>query len=126
MQKAVVEESSTNRVSKQPEVRKAHRYECSNCWSEYSGQRYPIFINRVEYSEIISKNVPDGMLLVSIEDVDGHCCSLLKCYKNAKGQRYCIFGKHRLYEGFHGPVELVGVPYQLRDCITKCGGIIAD
>ena len=107
-------------------MEKVHKYECSNWFNEYSSQRYPMHINSVTYTPIISKKVPDGMLSVSIEDVDGHCCSLLKCYKNAKGERYCIFGKHRLYEGFHGPVVLIGVPYGVRESIVGCGVEIAE
>lgn len=103
-----------------------HKYEVSNWFSEYSNQRYPVYINSVTFVEIISKKVPNGMLSVSIEDVDGHCCSILKCYKNAKGERYCIFGKHRLYEGFRGPVALIGVPVGVREAVVSCGAMIAD
>ena len=105
-------------------MEKIHRYNVSNWLNEYSGQRYPLSVNRVEYEPITSKKYPDGMLLVSIEDVDGHCCSLLKAYKNKKGQRYCIWGGHRLYEGYHGPVMLVGVPWSMQRSLEECGAII--
>lgn len=104
----------------------AHKYECSNWFNSYSSQRYPTHINSVKFVEIIGKKVPDGMLCVSIETVDGHCCSILKCYKNAKGDRYCIFGKHRLYEGFSGPVALINVPIGIREAIISCGATLAD
>lgn len=103
-----------------------HKYEVSNWLNEYSSQRYPAYISRVTFTEIVSKKTPDGMLCVSVEDVDGHFCTILKCYKNAKGQRYCIFGKHRLYEGFHGPVELIGVPLRMREAMQSCGVKLAD
>lgn len=103
-----------------------HKYEVSNWINEYSDQRYPAHIDSVCYVEIVSKKTPDGMLSVSADDVDGHFCSLLKCYKNAKGERYCIFGKHRLYEGFYGPVELVGVPPQMREAMISLGVKLAD
>lgn len=103
-----------------------HRYEVSNWLNGFSSQRYPAYINSVSYVEIVSKKTPDGMLSVSVEDVDGHFCSILKCYKNAKGKRYCIFGKHRLYEGFYGPVELVGVPFQMREAMESMGVKLAD
>lgn len=107
-------------------MEKAHKYECANWFNDYSSQRYPKYINSVTYTPIIGPKVPDGLLCVSIEDVDGHCCSLLKCYKNAKGERYCIFGRHRLYEGFSGPVALTGVPFGIRDAIVSCGAELAD
>lgn len=107
-------------------TRKVQKYECSNWFNPYSGQRYPVYINSVRYTEIVCKKTPNGMLCVSAEDVDGHFCSVLKCYKNAKGERYCIFGKHRLYEGYDGPVELVGVPVSIREAIVGCGARIAD
>ena len=47
-----------------------HVYECSNWFNEFSRQRYPAFINSVRFVEIISKKTPNGMLGVSIEDVD--------------------------------------------------------
>lgn len=103
-----------------------HIYECSNWLNEYSGQRYPAYISSVNFVEIISKKTPDGMLSVSVEDVDGHFCTILKCYKNAKGERYCIFGKHRLYEGFHGPVKLVGVPFRMREAMESMGVELVD
>lgn len=103
-----------------------HTYECSNWFNPYSGQRYPIFINSTKYVEIVGRKTPDGMLGVSVEDVDGHFYSLLKCYKTASGRRYCVFGKHRLYEGFSGSVELVGVPTSLRKTIVGCGGRVAE
>lgn len=107
-------------------MKKAHKYECS-CWfNDYSGQRYPVYINSTTFTEIVGKKTPDGMLCVSIEDVDGHCCSVLKSYKNAKGERYCVFGRHRLYEGFSGPVELVGVPVGVRKAVVSCGARLAD
>lgn len=98
-----------------------HVYEVSNWLNEYSSQRYPAHISSVSFVEIISKKTPNGMLSVSIEDIDGHCCSILKCYKNAKGERYCIFGKHRLYEGFHGPVALKGVPQKMEAAMRSMG-----
>ena len=98
-----------------------HKYEVSNWHNEFSGQRYPAHINSVTFVEIVSKKTPNGMLSVSVEDVDGHFCTILKCYKNAKGQRYCVFGKHRLYEGFHGPVKLIGVPYSVREAMESMG-----
>lgn len=107
-------------------MKKVHKYECSNWFNEYSSQRYPMHINSVTYTPIIGKKVPDGMLCVSAEDVDGHFCTLLKCYKNARGERYCVFGKHRLYEGYDGPVELIGVPVGVREAIVSCGAMIAD
>ena len=103
-----------------------HKYEVSNWLNEYSGQRYPSHIDSVNFVEIVSKKTPDGMLSVSVEDVDGHFCTILKCYKNAKGQRYCIFGKHRLYEGFCGPVELIGVPLRMREAMIDMGVKLAD
>lgn len=103
-----------------------HVYEVSNWLNEYSSQRYPAYISGVTYVGIISKKTPDGMLSVSIEDVDGHCCSLLKCYKNAKGERYCVFGKHRLYEGFYGPVALKGVPPQMEEAMRSMGVKLID
>lgn len=105
---------------------KTHKYECSNWFNPYSGQRYPVSINSVRYTDIVGKKTPNGMLCVSAEDVDGHFCTLLKCYKTAKGARYCVFGKHRLYEGYNGPVELVGVPVSVREAIVGCGARIAD
>lgn len=107
-------------------MKEFHVYECSNWFNADSSQRYPAFINSVTFVEIISKKTPNGILNVSIEDVDGHCCSVLKCYKNAKGERYCIFGRHRLYEGFHGPVKLAGVPYGVREAIMGCDVEIVD
>lgn len=68
-------------------MQKAHIYECSNWFNSYSGQRYPVAINSVRYTDIVGKKTPNGMLCVSAEDVDGHFCSLLKCYKNARGER---------------------------------------
>ena len=103
-----------------------HKYEVSNWFNEFSDQRYPAHINNVTFTEIISKKTPDGMLCVSAEDVDGHFCTILKCYKNAKGERYCIFGKHRLYEGFHGPCELIGVPLKMRSVMDDLGVKLAD
>lgn len=95
-------------------------------FNPYSGQRYSVYINSVRYTEIVGKKTPNGMLCVSVEDVDGHFCSVLKCYKNAKGDRYCVFGKHRLYEGYNGSVELVSVPTSIRAAIVGCGARIAD
>lgn len=103
-----------------------HKYECSNWHNEYSSQRYPLHIIDVTFTDIISKKTPDGMLYVSVKDVAGYCSSLLKCYKNAKGERYCIFGKHRLYEGYSGPVMLIGVPESNRSTLLSCGCILAD
>lgn len=103
---------------------KFHRYECSNCWNGHSNQRYPVYINSVTDSKITGKRVPDGMLCISAEDVDGHFCTVLKAYTNTKGERYCIFGKHRLYEGFRGPVVLTNVPLSIQNAIKSCGGII--
>lgn len=105
---------------------KAHIYECSNWFNPYSGQRYPVSINSVRYTDIVGKKTPNGMLCVSAEDVDGHFCTLLKCYKSTRGKRYCVFGKHRLYEGYSGPVELAGVPVSVREAIAGCGARIAD
>lgn len=105
---------------------KYHTYEVSNWLNEFSDQRYPAWIDNVTYTPIVSKKTPDGMLCVSAEDVDGHFCSILKCYKNAKGQRYCIFGKHRLYEGFSGPCELKGVPLEMRSVMESLGVKLAD
>lgn len=105
---------------------KYHTYEVSNWLNEFSSQRYPMYIRNVTYSPIISKKTPDGMLSVQIDDVDGFCVSLLKCYKNAKGARYCIFGKHRLYEGFDGPVQLKGVPLRMCKAMTDMGVKLVD
>ncbi len=107
-------------------MKKVHKYKCSNWYDGESSQRYPVYINSVKFVEIIGKKTPNGMLQVSIESVDGHCCSVLKAYKNKKGDRYCIFGGYRLYEGFHGPVELVDVPYGVREAIVGCGATLAD
>lgn len=107
-------------------MKKAHKYECSNWFNDYSSQRYPTYINSVKFAEITGKKTPDGMLCVSIETVDGHCCSLLKCYKTVKGERYCIFGKHRLHEGFRGPVILSSVPYGVRKAIEGCGAELSE
>lgn len=103
-----------------------HKYEVSNWLNEFSDQRYPAYINNVTFAEIISKKTSCGMLCVSAEDVDGHFCTILKCYKNAKGERYCIFGKHRLYEGFNGPCELIGVPLKMRSVMDDLGVKLAD
>ena len=105
---------------------KYHTYEVSNWHNEFSSQRYPMYIRDVTYSPIISKKTPDGMLSVQIDDVDGFCVSLLKCYKNAKGQHYCIFGRHRLYEGFCGPIQLKGVPLRMREAMDIMGVKLAD
>lgn len=99
-----------------------HKYEVSNWVNEYSNQRYPIQIGWVKYIEIISKKYPNGMLSISAEDVDGHFCTQLKCYIDKDGKRYCIFGKHKLYEGYRGGIRLIGVPIGLKDTIRGCCG----
>lgn len=107
-------------------MKKVYKYECSNWFNPYSRQRYSVSINSVKYIEIVGKKTTNGMLCVSAEDVDGHFCTILKCYKSTKGKRYCVFGKHRLYEGYYGPVQLVGVPISVRSAIVGCGARIED
>ena len=105
---------------------KPHKYECSNWFNGYSNQRHPLSINSVTYTDIVGQKYPNGMLCVSAEDVDGHFCTVLKCYKTKKGLRYCIFGKHPLYEGYSGPVALIDVPPSVRSAVESCGAVIID
>ena len=97
-----------------------HTYEVSNQWNEYSEQRYPIHVSWVRYIEFVSTKYPNGMLSISAEDVDGHFCSTVKCYVDKDGKRYGIFGKHKIYEGYHGGIRLIGVPYGIKNTIRSC------
>lgn len=54
--------------------------------------------------------------------------TLLQCYTGKKGRRYTIWGKHRIYEGYSGPVVLRNVPDGVKNIIQadaeKYGTII--
>lgn len=96
------------------------KYEVTNWNNGYSEQLYPIEIKKVLYVNFISKSYPNGCMQISCMSVDGYYTTgLLKCYISKKG-RYAIWGKHRIYEGYHGPVELIGVPYSLQKAIQSC------
>lgn len=84
-------------------------YEVSNCYNSSSGQLYPIYVEKVEHVNIVTKKYPNGYLQVSCRSIDGYYSSMLKCYISKKG-KYAIWGKRRIYEGYNGYVRLIGVP----------------
>jgi len=91
------------------------KYEVSNWGNEYSDQKYPLHIDKVEFVDFLSAKYPKGAIQVSCKTDDGHWVSgFLKCYLSKKG-RYAIWGKHRIYEGYRGGVELIGIPYGVQE-----------
>lgn len=93
-------------------------YEVTNWHNSHSEQLYPIRVVKVEYVNFVSKKYPNGYLQVSCDSVDGHHASMLKCYQSKKG-RYAIWGKRRIYEGYKGPVRLIGVPSDMLDAVKQ-------
>lgn len=91
------------------------KYKVSNWGNECSEQKYPLRIDKVEFVNFTAAKYPDGAIQISCKTDDGHWVSgLLKCHLSKKG-KYAIWGKHRIYEGYCGSVELVGVPYGIRE-----------
>jgi hypothetical protein len=105
------------------------KYEVSNWGNEYSDQKYPLHIDRVAFVDFPSVKYPNGAIQISCKTEDGYWASgLLKCYISKKG-KYAIWGKHRIYEGYRGGVELIGVPFRvkesLRSLADKYGSVIS-
>lgn len=94
------------------------KYAISNPWNCYTEQLYPITIYDVEYVDFIAKKFPYGCIQIHCNSVDGYYSSgLLKCYLSKKG-KFTIWGKHRIYVGYQGPLELIGVPFPLRESVN--------
>ena len=96
------------------------KYEISNWYNGYREQLYPINIISVNYVDFISKKFPSGCIQISCQTVDGYYCTgLLKCYISQKG-KYTIWGKHRIYVGYSGSLELIGVPISVASAVESC------
>jgi hypothetical protein len=96
-------------------------YECSNSYNEFSDQRYPVHISKVEWINFITEKYPNGCMQISCYDAQEgsyYATSLLKCCVDKKG-RYAIWGKHKFYEGYKGALILRGVPYGLVETIRE-------
>lgn len=104
------------------------KYEVSNWTNEYCEQMYPINVERVYFVDMVSKKLNNGCLQISCMTTDGYYSIVHKCYQSKKG-RYTIWGKHRIYEGYSGSIELIGVPLHIKDAIQSCAdhyGSIVD
>ena len=96
------------------------KYEISNWHNEYSEQIYPLNVLSVRYVNFESKKYPNGCIQICCQTVDGYYCTgLLKCYTSKKG-KYTIWGKHRIYVGYSGSLELIGVPLNVVDAVKSC------
>lgn len=68
------------------------------------------------------EKAPNGTLQVYFQEAGKESFSmttLLQCYTGKKGRRYTIWGKHRIYEGYSGPVVLRNVPDGVKDIIQE-------
>lgn len=96
-------------------------YECANGESASSRQKYPVFILDVTWVPRICEKAPNGTLQIAFQESGKKTFSvttLLQCYIGKKG-RYTIWGRHRIYEGYTGPVILKNVPDGIRNVIQE-------
>lgn len=71
------------------------------------------FVRDVVWVPRVCEKAPNGTLQVYFQEAGKESFSmttLLQCYTGKKGRRYTIWGKHRIYEGYSGPVVLRNVP----------------
>lgn len=96
-------------------------YECANSKKDSSRQKYPVFVRDVVWVPRICEKAPNGTLQIYFQEAGKKSFSmttLLQCYIGKKG-RYTIWGKHRFYEGYTGPVVLRNVPEKVKDVIRE-------
>ena len=70
----------------------------------------------------VCEKAPNGTLQVYFQEAGKESFSmttLLQCYTGKKGRRYTIWGKHRIYEGYSGPVVLRNVPDGVKNIIQE-------
>ena len=97
-------------------------YECANGENASSRQKYPVFVRDVVWVPRGCEKAPNGTLQVYFQEAGKESFSmttLLQCYTGKKGRRYTIWGKHRIYEGYSGPVVLRNVPDGVKNIIQE-------
>lgn len=91
--------------------------------------RYPLYITSVKHLSYKSPKHPNGLLRISGYDQRRGFSVSRKCeIAKLSEKRFCAFGNHRLYEGYKGPVHLIGVPAEEKEKISalaaKYGSIV--
>jgi len=107
-------------------------YQVSNCYNESSSQLYPLHIVHITRCDIPGKYKERPVITLQIHCItdDGHYVTkpLIARY-DKEHKLYCTWGRHRFYEGYFGPVRLVGVPSKLIDTLNDLGkryGTVAE
>lgn len=99
-------------------------YEVSNKYNESSSQLYPLYIVNINKTEVPPTKDGRPILWLTIHCIsdDGHYITkpLIARY-DKEHKLYCTWGRHRFYEGYFGPVRLVGVPSKLKDTLNDLG-----